>query len=84
MRTTNETRREVMEMAWAWFRQVGGTFGEALTIAWRRLKMAVAPVVKVTYLASPISSPIDRRLGRVSYARPRSAQAGRAIARFGY
>ena len=39
--------REIMQMAWSWFRQVGGDFADALRTAWRAHKVRSAPRVQL-------------------------------------
>lgn len=99
MNTANQTRREVMALAWDKFRFEAGraypwTFGAALAHAWRWIKGAAerdaarlawaASDKRITYLRSPIASPTSRRLAGCAYAGVLDRQAGYTIARLGY
>lgn len=89
MKTTNETRRSVMKVAWSLFREAAKTseartFADALAGAWRFIKrMATAKKpawMKTTggriELRSPIArSAVGRRYGNAAYVGGRSSHA---------
>lgn len=70
MTTTNETRRQVMLMAWSLKREGrqlldGRSFSQCLTWAWREIKLqaakaAFAVMRKVRFSRSLIQSPMQR------------------------
>lgn len=79
MKTTNETRREIMDLAWGLFRaEVNGpnprTFADALAGAWRWVKRTAANLAAAPHWAqgshartvsfgTMLQSPIRRRVG---------------------
>lgn len=97
MKTTNETRRTVMSLAWGLFRaELNGpaprTFADALAGAWRFLKRQAeraAPAwakgskARQIRFAPVVSSPIARTLSGQSYAGVRAASAGFLTSRIG-
>ena len=97
MKTTNQTRRDVMQLAWGLFRSALNstdprTFADALTGAWRWVKNAakrVAPAwakggqVRHVRLRSMVTSPIARSLTGQAYAGVNAASAGYVTSRFG-
>lgn len=97
--TTNETRREVMTMAWSLYRaEANGpsprTFADALAGAWRWVKRAAERAAeaaawmgqargKHVRFASMIQSPIRRSLAGQRYAGATFASSNYATSRMG-
>ncbi len=88
MTTTNETRREVMQTAWALFRaDPARTFANALAGAWswlrgRATRLAEAArfmarnAGRTVAFGSMLQSPIRRSLGGSAYAGANARSAG--------
>jgi len=99
MIVNNQTRREVMALAWDLFRSALGTadarsFGDALKGAWRFMKKMAAWTPpkwargtgnRSVQLSSTLyRSPITRSLQGQAYAGPKARQAAYLTARLGY
>jgi hypothetical protein len=99
MTTANQTRREVMVLAWGKFRYeahraTGFTFAAALRHAWAWIKGAAArataalawaaiPAKRVLHLRSVVRSPIDRSLAGGAHAGTLAFKAAYTTARVG-
>jgi anti-sigma factor ChrR (cupin superfamily) len=97
MKTTNQTRRDVMQVAWGLFRSDANSanprsFADALTGAWRWVKnlaklavpaWAKGGQVRHIRLRSMVTSPIARSLTGQAYAGLNAASAGYVTSRFG-
>jgi len=97
MKTTTQTRRDVMNLAWALFRAEVNrpsprTFADALAGAWRFFKRQAERIApkwatgsqpRHVRLGSMIRSPIARTFTGQAYAGVRAAAAGYATSRIG-
>ncbi|MDO8379215.1 hypothetical protein [Phenylobacterium sp.] len=97
MKTTSQTRRDVMNLAWGLYRaEAKGpnprSFSDALAGAWRFMKRraerltpawAKGSAPRQIRFASMVSSPIARSLSGQVYAGVRAASAGYHTSRFG-